>query len=423
MRPCWLVSPNRDHQERDGADAMVQTTSSSTLLPKDVRRVYANVLKFNDHHRLTTYNITNRCNLRCEGCFFYEGDKMSSLRDDRTVDQWRDFFAREKARGIVVCDIAGGEPALNRDRLRLAAEYFEHGIIYSNGIIPIPPDIRFKIHVSLWGDEASDLDVRGAPILRKAIENYRNDPRAVVVYTFNHFNIEHVFDVAQQVHDAGIQLSFNHFSATEQYNAKLSGVVEAKRSKTFKISTPEDNLRLTPEDLIRVRDVCSELMLRYPQTVVYSETINEAVNRPEGVFTVDPQTGEAIDCWSLNAKQNDGGYRNYQTDFSVGRCCLPNTDCSECRVYVVMYGKLIFGTQQALLKDGRLLTQDERAAREALRDPEELVRWLDVVDTWLALSVVGYERQRIYFRKGHEPKSIGSVEQGKPFDEEQREIA
>ena len=26
--------------------------------------------------RESTYDMTNRCNIRCEGCYFYEGDKQ-----------------------------------------------------------------------------------------------------------------------------------------------------------------------------------------------------------------------------------------------------------------------------------------------------------------------------------------------------------
>ncbi len=369
------------------------------LLPRDLRGVYARILKFRAHHRLSTYNVTTRCNLKCKGCFFYEGDHMSSRADDASLQQWRHFFEQERARGIAVCDLSGGEPALSPARLRLAAEFFDHGIVYTNGIKHIPEDIRFKIHVSVWGNEESDRKVRGASILKNSLENYRHDPRAVIVYTFNHLNIKHVDEVAKRTQDAGIQLSFNHFSGTTEYVRGLTAAAPGDPSAPSTIPR-ENGLRLTADDLQRIRRTCSRLLDEYPDTVVYSETMNELVNQPQSVSAVDPATGVATDCWSLHQSERADAYRNHQTDFSQGRCCLPNNDCSECRVYVVMYGRMIFGTQQAFSRAEGVLTEEEREARVLLRDHHNLRKWLDVADAWLTLSVVGYQRERVYLPAG-----------------------
>ena len=43
--------------------------------------------------------MTHRCNVRCDGCYYYEGDKQNAL-DNVHAAAWRDLFRAEKARGI-----------------------------------------------------------------------------------------------------------------------------------------------------------------------------------------------------------------------------------------------------------------------------------------------------------------------------------
>ena len=38
--------------------------------------------------RESTYDMTRRCNLRCEGCYYYEGDKQNAV-DETDPARWR----------------------------------------------------------------------------------------------------------------------------------------------------------------------------------------------------------------------------------------------------------------------------------------------------------------------------------------------
>ena len=51
------------------------------------------------HLRESTYDITNRCNLRCEGCYYYEGEKQFTAETPDPA-AWRRLMEAERARGI-----------------------------------------------------------------------------------------------------------------------------------------------------------------------------------------------------------------------------------------------------------------------------------------------------------------------------------
>ena len=133
---------------------------------------YSKIRKHAPKIVISGYDITKRCNLRCEGCFFFEGDLSSVYADGHTLDEYREFFGKEAERGVTYPHFAGAEPALVQDRLRLANTYWKNGLIYTNGTIKIDPEISFMLHVSLWGDEETDKLYRGAPVFKRGVQNY-----------------------------------------------------------------------------------------------------------------------------------------------------------------------------------------------------------------------------------------------------------
>ena len=44
--------------------------------------------------RESTYDMTSRCNVRCDGCYYYEGDKQNT-QDNVDVEAWRNLFREE----------------------------------------------------------------------------------------------------------------------------------------------------------------------------------------------------------------------------------------------------------------------------------------------------------------------------------------
>lgn len=314
--------------------------------------------------RISGYDLTKRCNLKCEGCFFFEGELSTRYDEPEDEAAFESFFANEVERGINYPHFAGAEPALVQDRLRLANRFWERGLVYTNGTIRIDPAIGFMIHVSLWGNPETDRLLRGAPVFRKTVENYAGDRRAIVMMTVNGRNVGEVREVAEACADAGLRVSFNHYSPSRQYLHKLAEH-DAERTPTFRLSSAADNLILDADALAALRDTIAECLADWPETVIYSKYYNDWINQPGARFDIDPESGMARDCPVLNMPH----HRQHHVDFSYSddECCIANIDCSGCRHYVAGYTKIMA----------------ERALHRS--DPERFRGWVEVFDTWCRL--------------------------------------
>ena len=156
----------------------------------------------------------------------------------------------EKARGITFVVLAGAEPALVPGLLQACYDEIPLGCIATNGVKRIEASVGYKIHVSVWGNDATSLRVRKQKdMLEKQIDNYRGDSRAVFVYTFTRDNIDEAAPVIEQLSDNGCKVTFNMFSAPEGYDGTLGH---------------------TEETLAKTRAVMLDLLARYPGHVLFS---------------------------------------------------------------------------------------------------------------------------------------------------------
>jgi MoaA/NifB/PqqE/SkfB family radical SAM enzyme len=199
--------------------------------------------------RESTYDMSNRCNIRCEGCYYYEGDKQFA-RENKDPEAWRELMRAEKERGITFVVLAGAEPSIAADLCKVCYQEMPLGTIASNGLKFIPDSIQYKIHISVWGNDETSLKIRNAPnMLDRQIKNYKNDPRAVFIYTFTRNNIDQVYEVSASLAEQDCQLTFNMFSAPVGYDGLL---------------------RHTAESLAKTRETMIDLLLKYPRNVLFS---------------------------------------------------------------------------------------------------------------------------------------------------------
>lgn len=265
--------------------------------------------------RPTQYDITDLCNLNCKGCLYFAGqdrEGISEVKDREAVEQ---FFAQEAARGVNYLQIAGAEPSLALSKVRIAAQQIPRGVIFTNGVKKIPADIPLRIHISIWeipGQATEEL--RGADTLMRAVENYRDDQRAVFVFTINALNLANLQDAVRFAHEQGIKMTLSHFSPTIQDAAE------------------QEALRLIPDDLARCERIVDQLMDQYPDTLIYSRAWNRWIHQPNPLYEINPANNHARDCGSVTTKH----YRHYRVDLQEthnAKCCAPNLDCRTCRAY------------------------------------------------------------------------------------------
>ncbi len=303
--------------------------------------------------RESTYDVTRRCNIRCDGCYFFNGEKQHGT-DATDPEAWRRLMIAERERGITFAVLAGAEPALVPDVLRACAESIPTGAIATNGLRTIPEDIRYRIHISVWGNDVTSASLREAKrMLERQCECYENDDRAVFVYTFTRDNIDECEEVVELLARRNCQVSFNLFSAPVGYGGQC---------------------RHDANSLARTRTTMLALQERYPQTVLYS-AYNAVVHTHS--LGLHDLFGCSYPRMNPSTAQGLGrSFRQYRADLSFDRsaaCCVPDTDCADCRHYA---------------SGSAVVTA--RLHRHAA-SPATFSAWLDYVNVYLSVWVLGYE--------------------------------
>lgn len=277
------------------------------------------------------YEITQRCNLKCEGCYYFEGGLTNHVPEESSLRAWEEFFAAQAERKVTMAYFVGAEPALHQDRLIAAAPYFPYGNIGTNGSIHIDPAVPYRIGVSVWaGDDATDRKLRGAAAFRKAFRNYAGDPRAIILYTLSPWNLAEARTIAEMCRDHGLPLTFNMYSPTFNFLDKVRRE-SANDNRFFRLSRPGHTPCFSDDDLDRTRRTVSALMDDFPDTIVYSRAYNDWATARGPRYDIEPATGIARRCGSRMI----GTINYYGTDLQQmhPKCATPDVDCSQCRMY------------------------------------------------------------------------------------------
>jgi organic radical activating enzyme len=321
--------------------------------------------------RESTYDMTSRCNVICDGCYYFEGDKQHT-KDVVDVEAWRALMRSERDRGITFVVLAGAEPALVPELLQAVAEIMPTGAIATNGLVKIPASVGYRTHVSVWGNDETSERVRKAKrMLERQLENYADDRRAVFVYTFSRSNIEEAYDVVGRIAAAGRQVTFNMFSAPVGYTGEL---------------------RHDHASLLKVREAMLGLSAQYPQSVLctpYYALVHTSDKGLHDLFSCPYPRRNPSDEFGLGRT-----FRQVRTDLQWVReaaCCVPDTDCDDCRHYAA--GSAVVTARM------------NRHTNSA----DEFRAWLDYVDTYLSVWVNGYEKGEPLCRHPATPGESASV--------------
>jgi MoaA/NifB/PqqE/SkfB family radical SAM enzyme len=304
--------------------------------------------------RESTYDMTNRCNIRCDGCYYYTGEKQFSV-DNHEPSAWQALMRSEKERGITFAVLAGAEPSLVPELCRVCSAHIPLGAIATNGLRRLPSDIGYKIHISVWGSDATSRHVRNCPdMLARQMAVYQGDPRAVFVYTFTRHNIAEAEPVVRLLAEKDCRVTFNLFSAPVGYSG---------------------DLKHDRQSLIETRRAMTRLLKDYPDHLLYSH-YNAAAHTGDrglhGLFGCTYPRRNPDSPLGLGKS-----FRQYRSDLTWNRkaaCCVPDTDCADCRHYAA--GSAVVTA---------------RLFRHAV-DPLRFNAWLDYVDTYLAVWVADYQK-------------------------------
>ncbi len=286
----------------------------SSLLDREWYERYKRISKLNI--RSSIYDVTNQCNLRCKGCFFFSSNEHMVTRDETDIQQWERFVDHEKERGVNLAILIGGEPTLFLDRIDA---FYQRLPTYcaTNGLIKIPRD-RFPdmmVGISLWGDEDDERRLRGKVAFSINRKNYEGDQYCYYLYTITPPQVGKIETVVRKIRDVGLKVHFQLLSN----DASVSGFDWSQSLLTD------------------IRFEMDAMLDAYPDTVISSNyyhqiiTTNEMLGRPWG-WKECPSVTEPLDTRAPNPKRLIGFIRWASDLKTMHRCCTSETrDCSTCK--------------------------------------------------------------------------------------------
>jgi MoaA/NifB/PqqE/SkfB family radical SAM enzyme len=286
----------------------------SSLLDEAWYARYKRISKLNI--RSSIYDVTNRCNLRCKGCFFFSSGEDKAAQEENRLDRWEAFIDSEMARGVNLAILIGGEPTLFLDRV---AAFYQRLPTFcaTNGLIKVPRD-RFPdlmVGISLWGDENDEKTLRGKDTFAISSRHYAGDPHTYYLYTITPKQLGKIDKVVRKIRDIGVKVHMQLLSNDE-------GV---------------DGFSWTAQELKDVRFEMDDVLDRYPETVIsckyYHEVITsgEMLGRPFG-WNECPSVTEPLDTRDPQPKRLIHFIRWASDLKTMHRCCTSETrDCSTCK--------------------------------------------------------------------------------------------
>lgn len=121
-------------------------------------------------------SITNRCNLKCKGCFAHAHNRKCN--PELAIEDWEKIFNESHELGISFILLAGGEPFMRKDIISLAGKYpeiifpvFTNATLINDEIVSILGKFRNIIPIlSIEGYENETDLRRGQGVYEKLLE-------------------------------------------------------------------------------------------------------------------------------------------------------------------------------------------------------------------------------------------------------------
>ncbi len=301
--------------------------------------------------RSSIYDVTNRCNLRCKGCFYFSSDQHQ-LDDENDLGVLKAFIEREKERGVNYAILIGGEPSLVPERLDIWYANIKCSAA-TNGLKKIDRERfpKMRVGISLWGDEEYEKRLRGRNTFKISRENYKFDPNVYYLYTITPGYLDQVEPVTRKIGEVGLRVHYQLFSNDQHV----------------------EGFDWTPDEYMRARDTMDAMLDKYPEVVVSSKyyhhvlTSQEMLGRKFGWMEC-PSVSEAVDDREPKVKRLMG-FNSYGSDLTtIHRCCTSVTrDCATCHDGAATMSWIMVNK------------------REHMQSPKDFAAWVDVTHMFAKL--------------------------------------
>ena len=300
------------------------------------------VLRYGATVRSSEYHLTNACNIRCKGCWFFSYGHDRRTREVKDATQLRTFVERERDRGINAALLIGGEPTLFPDRIAIFRDAMRHVTVSTNGLRPLPyqefEDVA--IGVTLFGGGALDDDLRGirpggkrfTGLFDTALANYKADPRVGFIYAVTENGIEHIEPTVRRIQDNGNRVTFNFYSRYDE----PSPIADAERRELL-------------DEVLRVQAAYPDIVMSHPY---YIRTLITGRSH-WGSFGYDVCPSVSVDHPNNAARLANGNpylpsFNAYTADLDTVELCCTSGHCDGCRDSQAVQSWLLVSLNQFL---------------------------------------------------------------------------
>jgi hypothetical protein len=245
------------------------------------------------------------------------------------LEEWREFARRERARGISLAILIGGEPSLFPGRLSVFVEEMPYVWLSTNGVkqIPVEGFEKVAVSVTLFGGGALDDELRGilpggrrtSGLFETALKNYHNDKRVFFVYALSPDSSPHVEDVVRRIGDNGNQVLFNYYSPYDNPDSPDTKAIQEKEKRLL-------------ERVLEVREAYPQVVLSHPY---YIRTLITGSSH-WGKFGYDVCPSISRDYEGNRERIANGnptlpGFNAIAPDLKTVNMCCTSGHCGQCR--------------------------------------------------------------------------------------------
>ncbi|MCE5270003.1 radical SAM protein [bacterium] len=169
--------------------------------------------------RIANYEITSRCNLKCEHCYWMKNNDSNKELSD---EQWTEVFTEHQSQGVAFAFLSGGEPTLRLKVIESADRVFNGLSIASNGVIKVPERIRRRLFISIDGPREVHDRIRGAKVFDRVVENITGDKRVLISPTLSKSNFRYIDELVGLARKTGVAgITFSLYTSHDKDNDPL----------------------------------------------------------------------------------------------------------------------------------------------------------------------------------------------------------
>jgi len=232
-------------------------------------------------------DVTNKCNLRCKHCYFFQQNHDEELSDEDLLNRVKNL--KEEYPSIIHASWVGGEPLLRKDVVKEGMESFPFNMVVTNGSIELPQWENCVFNVSVDGTKEYYEKIRGLKIYDKVKKNAdRDDVHVNIACVLNRENYHCIHDMLEEWDNTSVRgINFDFYTPINGIDEKLW-------------LNWEERDRIL-EQLIELKEVYGDFILNSKPVLEMmksnnSKSITSNCILPKAVVCLDPLGNRKLPC-------------------------------------------------------------------------------------------------------------------------------